>query len=184
MQKQEKLVDMRGADRLFHCFSFGYISRGVWHLPMRNPVGLRGALAFFTPLPCRAVAPETLITGDDWSTVALDPGVWDSTVCEEGCCRFMAAWVREEGKTSQNRQRKREDGEVDKVEVAAPGVTVGGLIRFRAALIEPTQGLPKRRRRRRLDTFESRVDWTDPRTPQAASAALIGKPENLENAVL
>ena len=35
--------------------------------------------------------------------------------------------------------------EADKVEVA-PGVTVASLIRFRTALIGPTQGLPKRRR--------------------------------------
>ena len=34
------------------------------------------------------------ITGD-WSTTALDPGAWYSTV-HEGGCRFMAAWVREE----------------------------------------------------------------------------------------
>ena len=43
----------------------------------------------------------------------------------------------------------------------APGVTVGSSICFRAA-----------------------VDWTDPRTPEAASAAPIGKPENPENTVL
>ena len=34
------------------------------------------------------------ITGD-WSTTALDPGVWYSTV-RDGGCRFMAAWVKEE----------------------------------------------------------------------------------------
>ena len=35
----------------------------------------------------------------------------------------MAAWVKEEEKTSKHRQRKREAEEMDKVEVA-PGVTV------------------------------------------------------------
>ena len=83
------------------------------------------------------------ITGD-WSTAALDPGVWYSTVSEGGC-RFMAAWVKEEEKASIHRQRKREAEEADKVEVA-PGLTVASLRRFRAALIRPIQGLPKRRR--------------------------------------
>ena len=83
------------------------------------------------------------ITGD-WSTAALDPGVWCSTA-REGGCRFMTAWVKEEEKASGHRQRKREAVEADKVEVA-PGVTVASLRRFRAALIGPTQGLPKRRR--------------------------------------
>ena len=78
------------------------------------------------------------------STAALDPGVWYSTV-HEGGCRFMAAWVREEENASNQRQKKREAEEADKVEVA-PGVTVASLGRFRAALIGPTQGLPKRRR--------------------------------------
>ena len=83
------------------------------------------------------------ITGD-WSSAALDPGAWYSTVCEEGAVGlwFMTAWAREKEKASENRQRKRE---ADKVEVA-PGVTVVSLRRFRAALIGPTQGLPKRRR--------------------------------------
>ena len=57
----------------------------------------------------------------------------------------MAAWVKEEEKASEHRQRKGEAEEADKVEVA-PGVTVASLRRFRAALIGPTQGLPKRRR--------------------------------------
>ena len=58
----------------------------------------------------------------------------------------MAAWVREEENTSNQRQKKREEAEeADKVEVA-PGVTVASLRRFRTALIGPTQGLPKRRR--------------------------------------
>ena len=38
------------------------------------------------------------ITGD-WSTAALDPGVWYSIV-REGDCRFMAAWVKEEENAS------------------------------------------------------------------------------------
>ena len=83
------------------------------------------------------------ITGD-WSTAALDPGVWYSTV-HEGGCRFMAAWVKGEENASNQRQKKREAGEKDKVEVA-PWVTVASLRRFRAALIGPTRGLPMRRR--------------------------------------
>ena len=47
------------------------------------------------------------ITGD-WSTAALDPGVWYSTAWEGGC-RFMTAWVREEEKASENRQRKKRE---------------------------------------------------------------------------
>ena len=57
----------------------------------------------------------------------------------------MAAWVKEEENASNQRQKKREAEEADKVEVA-PGVTVASLRRFRSALIGPTQGLPKRRR--------------------------------------
>ena len=53
--------------------------------------------------------------------------------------------MKEEEKASEHRQRKREAEEADKFEVA-PGVTVASLSCFRAALIEPTQGLPKRRR--------------------------------------
>ena len=49
----------------------------------------------------------------------------------------MAAWVREEGKASENRQRERDAKGADKVEVAS-GVTVESLRRFRAALIGPT----------------------------------------------
>ena len=43
-----------------------------------------------------------------------------------GCCRFMAAWVREKekGKASENRQREKEREEKDMVEVA-PRMTVG-----------------------------------------------------------
>ena len=62
----------------------------------------------------------------------------------------MAARVREEGKASGNRQRKREEEEVDKVEVA-PGMTVGNSRHFGAALIGPTQGLLKRRRLHRQE---------------------------------
>ena len=83
------------------------------------------------------------ITGD-WSTAALDPGVWYSTV-HEGGCKFMAAWMKAEKNASEHRQKKREAEEADKVEVA-PGVTVASWRRFRPALIGPTQGLPKRRR--------------------------------------
>ena len=50
--------------------------------------------------------------------------------------------MREEEKASEHRQRQRK---VDKDEVA-PWVTVESLRRFRAAVIGPTQGLPKRRR--------------------------------------
>ena len=57
----------------------------------------------------------------------------------------MAAWVKEEENASNQRQKKREAEEADRVEVA-PGVTVASLRRFRAALIGPaTQGFPKRR---------------------------------------
>ena len=83
------------------------------------------------------------VTGD-WKTAALDPGAWYNTV-QEGGCRFMAAWVREEENASNQRQKKREAEEAGKVEVA-PGVTVASLRRSRTALIGPTQGLPKRRR--------------------------------------
>ena len=83
------------------------------------------------------------VTGD-WRTATLDPGAWYNIV-HEGGCRFMAAWVRKEENASNQRQKKREAEEVDKVEVA-PGVTVASLRRFRTALIGPTQGLPKRRR--------------------------------------
>ena len=45
------------------------------------------------------------ITGG-WSTAALDPGVWYSTL-REGGCRFIAAWVKEEEKAYEHRQRKK-----------------------------------------------------------------------------
>ena len=61
----------------------------------------------------------------------------------------LAAWVREEEKASENRQRKKEGKETDKVEVeVSPGVAVGSLRRFRAAWVGPIQGLPKWRRLR------------------------------------
>ena len=88
------------------------------------------------------------ITGD-WSTAALDPLEFGITHCSKGVsCRFMLVWVKGDEKKSKIRQRKREAGEADKVEVA-PGVTVASLRRFRAALSGPTQGLPKWRRLRR-----------------------------------
>ena len=77
-------------------------------------------------------------------TCYTGPGAWYNTV-QEGGCRFMAAWVREEENAPNQRQKKRDAEEADKVEVA-PGVTVANLRRFRTALIGPTQGLPKRRR--------------------------------------
>ena len=83
------------------------------------------------------------ITGD-WSTAALDPGVWYSAV-HEGGCRFMATWMKEEGNVSSHRQKKREAEEADKVEDTR-GVTLASLRRFRVALIGPNQGLTKRRR--------------------------------------
>ena len=58
----------------------------------------------------------------DWSTVALDPGVWYTTV-RKGGCKFMTVWVKEEENASKHRQRKREAEGADKVEVA-PAVTV------------------------------------------------------------
>ena len=94
----------------------------------------------------------------DGSIAAPDPGVWYNTL-SEGCCRFMATWVREEEKASENWPRKREAEKAEKVE-AAPGVTLANLRRFRAALIGPTSGLPKRRR------------------------LCLGKPENSEKTVL
>ena len=57
----------------------------------------------------------------------------------------MTACVKEEKKASENRQRKREAEDTDKVEVA-PGVTVASLRCFRVALIRPTHGFLKRRR--------------------------------------
>ena len=75
------------------------------------------------------------VTGD-WRTAALDPGKWYNKV-HEGGCRFMTVWVRKEENASNQRQKKREAEEADKIEVA-PGVTVASLRRFRTALIGPT----------------------------------------------
>ena len=48
---------------------------------------------------------------EDWSTAALVPGGWYSTV-REGGSRFMAAWVKEEEKnTSEHRQKKKREAE-------------------------------------------------------------------------
>ena len=92
------------------------------------------------------------------STVTLDPRAWYDTVCE-GSYRFTAVWVREEENASETRQSKRDAEEADNVEVP-PRMIVGSLRRFRAASMGPTQGLPKRCRRRRggtLRTLESTV---------------------------
>ena len=53
--------------------------------------------------------------------------------------------MREEKKAARNRHRKKEAKRAGMV-VVAPGVAVGILRRFRAALIGSTQGLPKQRR--------------------------------------
>ena len=92
----------------------------------------------------RKSRPSTKRVKGDWSTAALDPGAWYNLV-HVGCCRFMAAGVKEKENASNQREKKREAEEADKVEVA-PGVTVASLRRFQAALIGPTQGLSKRRR--------------------------------------
>ena len=78
-------------------------------------------------------------------------------VCEGGC-KFMAAWVRKEEKASENLQREREAEEADKAE-RAPEVTVASSTRFRAALVRPTQGLPKRRRLRRQGNLKILRIW-------------------------
>ena len=59
----------------------------------------------------------------DWSTTAQDPGVWYSIVCKGGC-RFMAVWVKEEEKASENRQRKKKAEKAEKADKVgvAPGV--------------------------------------------------------------
>ena len=95
-------------------------------------------------MDCVAEDPRLFGITGDWRTGALDSGVWCSTI-REGGCRFMAAWVKEEEKASKHRQREREKEEADKVE-ATPGVTATILRCFRSPSIEPTQGLPKRRR--------------------------------------
>ena len=72
--------------------------------------------------------------------LTLGHGITQYTKGVVGVC--MAAWVKEEENASNQRQKKREAEEADKAE-DAPGVTVVSLRRFRAALIRPTQGLPK-----------------------------------------
>ena len=106
------------------------------------------------------------ITGD-WSTAALDPGVWYGTV-HEGGCRFIAAWVKEEENASKQRSKKREAEEADKVEVT-PGVTAESLRRVRAALIGPTQGLPQ------LSGVDCAVEKTEtPRVHSMVDAIRLG----------
>ena len=73
----------------------------------------------------------------------------------------MAAWVMEEEKAPENGQRRRERGRK------------GG------------QGWGSNwGDRRKLAIFQTRVNWTSPKPPGAASAAPIGKPENPESMVL
>ena len=69
---------------------------------MRENVGLGGVAKERTD----CVAEELRLFGitGDRSIAALDPVVWYSTV-REGGCRFMAAWVKEEEKASQRRQK-------------------------------------------------------------------------------
>ena len=57
----------------------------------------------------------------------------------------MAAWLRGEENGPERRQWKKGAEEIE----VAPGVTVGSLRRFGAALVGPIEGLPKRRRLRR-----------------------------------
>ena len=79
-----------------------------------------------------------------WKAATLERGAWDDTVIEGGR-RFMAGWREEEENAAISRQRKREAEEADKV-VVASGLTVGQLIRFRAALLGPSLAPLKRRR--------------------------------------
>ena len=73
---------------------------------------------------------------EGWKTVALDLGKWWEMVMEGGRT-FMATWRKEEERAAEARRNKREEEEADKIPIA-PGVTVGQLRRFRAALIAPT----------------------------------------------
>ena len=81
------------------------------------------------------------VTGD-WRTAALDPVAWYNKV-HEGGCRFMAAWVREEENASNQRQKKREAEEADKV---------GGCTWSDFSKLD-------------VETFSNRVDLTNPRIP-------------------
>ena len=69
--------------------------------------------------------------------------VWHNT---QGGSRFMDASSggRKEGRSADTRLRTRKAEEADKV-VLIPGITVRRLISYRAALIGPSQGFPKRR---------------------------------------
>ena len=78
----------------------------------------------------------------DWRTAALDHGILYNTVCEVDI-RFVAACVREEEKALENRQKRKAE-EADNVKIIYR-MTLGSLRRFRAALIGPTQRLPKLR---------------------------------------
>ena len=89
----------------------------------------------------------------------LDLAVWYNKVCEKGL-GFMVAWVMEEEKAPENRQRRSERGRKGG---QGWGSTWGD--------------------RRKVATFQTRFDWTNPKTPGAASAAPIGKPENPESMV-
>ena len=78
------------------------------------------------------------VTGD-WKTAALDPGAWYNTV-QEGGCRFMAAWVREEENASNQRQKKRDADRRTRLSCTWCDCS-------------------------KLKTFSNRVDWANPRTP-------------------
>ena len=79
------------------------MSRELENAGKRGPGGKKKERA-----DCVAEGRQVFGIMGDWSTAALDSGIWYRTVCEGGH-RFMAVWVREEA---------------DKVEVT-PGVTVG-----------------------------------------------------------
>ena len=70
----------------------------------------------------------------------------------------MAAWViREEEKALETGRGREERKRRTRLSLHLAGVTVvvGSLRRFRAALIGPTQGLPKRRRLCQEDTLKT-----------------------------
>ena len=77
----------------------------------RRTEGL-GAFRFFFKEWTDCVTDDLRLFGvtGDWRTAALDSGAWYNTV-QEGGCRFMAAWVREEENASNQRQKKRETEE-------------------------------------------------------------------------
>ena len=88
----------------------------------------------------------------------------------------VAAWVSEDEEACENRQRKREAEDANKVEVA-PGVTVASLRRLRATLIRPTQGLC-------LGYSVDIMIYGSWGFVRCASAESMGKPENPEKKVL